>query len=176
MADSVFTSEFQPSQLPENKEIMEKLTQFFWDRANKAEDDQCWVWSGNVTDGYGRVATQFCGIRYYIRAHRLAYELLVGSIPTGKVLDHLCRNRRCVNPKHLEPVTSKVNVLRGEGVTATNAKKTICHLGHPLSGQNLASRLFGWRGCRICKRIKNNESKKRVRLRLKLAKLERESI
>ncbi len=74
-----------------------------------AESD-CWLWAGPlVASGYGRFQLN----DQSWMAHRVAYTLLVGPIPVGLVLDHLCRNRRCVNPKHLEPVTSKENTLRG---------------------------------------------------------------
>lgn len=64
-------------------------------------------------------------------AHRVAYELCIGPIPTGLTIDHLCRNTRCVNPKHLEAVTLRENILRGTGPTAHNAAKSACRRGHP---------------------------------------------
>ncbi len=84
-------------------------------------------------------------------AHRLAYRWGHGEIPTGLVVDHLCRNRSCVNPEHMEAVTMRENVLRGEGRAATNARKTHCHNGHVLAGSNLmASRRTRARRCRPC--------------------------
>jgi hypothetical protein len=83
-------------------------------------------------------------------AHRLVYEELVGPIPEGMELDHLCRNTSCVNPAHLEPVPHRVNVLRGVGPTAENAVKTECVNGHPLTGRNLCIRKEGGRKCRTC--------------------------
>src|SRR5882672_6137680 len=89
----------------------------------------CWLWTGSRTrKGYGRV--QWDGRT--VQAHRLVYELLVGPIPVGLYLDHLCRNPRCVRPDHCEPVSNGENVLRGFGPPAVNARKTHCLRGHPL--------------------------------------------
>jgi HNH endonuclease len=107
----------------------------------------CWVWTGyrNPTSGYGTI--KFTGTKGFY-AHRLVYELLVGPIPEGLQLDHLCRNRWCVNPSHMEPVTQRENLLRGDTVVAKNAAKTHCLRGH----------LFDYvrpdgtgRDCRTCK-------------------------
>ena len=87
-------------------------------------------------------------------AHRASYELFKGSIPNDLVIDHLCRNTLCVNPCHLEAVTSVENVMRGFGVGAIAARKTHCTYGHPLAGENvwLRKRPNGrtWRKCRKC--------------------------
>lgn len=75
------------------------------------DDTACWLWCGEINrNGYGRV--WIGGKR--LMTHRVVYELLVGPIEDGLVLDHLCRNRRCCNPKHMEPVTVRENTLRGE--------------------------------------------------------------
>jgi len=91
--------------------------------------------------------------------YRYAYEWLVGNIPEGLVIDHLCRNHRCVNPAHLEAVTNRVNILRGIGPTAINAAKEFCLRGHPLSGDNLRVNLRGDRDCRACQRLRNRRYK-----------------
>lgn len=113
----------------------------------------CWVWfgaqSGDVKGGrgYGVVSMGTTTAR----AHRYVYEHLHGPIPEGLTLDHLCRNKLCVNPEHLEPVTTRENILRGEAPPAMNARKTHCKYGHPLSGDNL----IVWhrmRNCRICRK------------------------
>lgn len=120
----------------------------FWGYVSKGTG--CWEWRGKIdkSTGYGR----FKMGGKSPTAHRLSYEWSVGPIPDGLVIDHLCRNRRCVNPAHLEPVTQQVNVLRGETIVAANAAKTECQNGHPLSGDNLAINVRGARVCRTCAR------------------------
>lgn len=99
-------------------------------------DANCWTWRGKyIHNGYGQMWQK--RIRKSVYAHRYAYEQFVGPIPDGLQLDHLCRNRGCVNPAHLEPATNRVNVLRGMGPTALNARKTHCKRGHPLVPENL---------------------------------------
>lgn len=87
-----------------------------------------------------------------------------GSIPKGLTLDHLCRNRACVNPVHLEPVTNRVNILRGIGITAQNARKTHCKHGHPFTVENtIYKHGGGWRICKICNRARFREYSARRR-------------
>lgn len=112
--------------------------------------DGCWPWIRRSNkDGYGQFSLR--GRPW--RAHRVVYAWLIGPIPEGMTLDHLCRNRLCVNPAHLEPVTNRVNVLRGDTITGRNVRKTHCPKGHPLSPENLCSweRSRGKRSCRICR-------------------------
>lgn len=113
------------------------------------DDNGCWVWKRPDCNGYGGFSNR--GVRVY--AHRWSYQFFVGPIPEGLEIDHLCRNRACVNPDHLEPVTSRVNVLRGIGVSAMNSRKTHCVRGHPFSGNNLAIRPDGGRTCLACRRM-----------------------
>lgn len=107
----------------------------------------CWLWIGANTgaNGYG----QFSADKRRFVAHRWSYERFVGPIPNGLTLDHLCKTTCCVNPAHLEPVTNKVNVLRGNSISANNARKTHCKRGHELTGDNLIERRDG-RECRAC--------------------------
>lgn len=114
----------------------------FWRNVAKSTDG-CWEWTGYIApSGYG----QFKAGRT-LWAHRCAYVLSLGVVGDGLYLDHLCRNRRCVNPAHLEPVSARVNLLRGDTKAAQNAAKTHCDSGHALCGDNLRV----WRGHRQCK-------------------------
>lgn len=111
------------------------------------ETSGCWLWTGaRDTGGYG-IFTHLganCG------AHRWGYQHHVGAVPAGLVLDHLCRVRHCVNPAHLEPVTSQENTLRGETLAAANLAKTHCPQGHPYDEAN-TQWYGGRRYCRGCK-------------------------
>jgi hypothetical protein len=95
--------------------------------------DDCWVYPPNETTGYSRIMHD----RHRQMTHRAVYEILVGTIPEGLQLDHLCRNRACINPDHLEPVTKQENLARGNGVMAKNARKTHCKNGHEFTEQNI---------------------------------------
>lgn len=121
----------------------------FWMRVEKGQSGECWRWTGFIDDsGYGTMRVE--GKKQ--KVHRYAYGLLVGPIPTGLTLDHLCRVRACVNPNHLEPVTHRENVLRGSGPSAKNARKTHCPRGHELTPANLYNEpgKLGRGRCRIC--------------------------
>jgi hypothetical protein len=121
----------------------------FWQKVDKREPGECWPWLGVTNfDGYG----YFRRDGRTVMAHRYAYELEAGPIPEGLEPDHLCRNRACCNPAHMEPVTHRENVLRGEGTAAVNARKTHCPREHELSGDNLYVNPSGHRRCRTCQR------------------------
>ncbi|MBB4935685.1 hypothetical protein F4561_006594 [Lipingzhangella halophila] len=117
--------------------------------------DDCWEWTGAKNNsGYGQ-------LRVNDRAaytHRLAYEMFVGSIPEGLVIDHLCRNPACCNPDHLEPVTSGENTRRGEP-----ARRTHCPAGHVYDEQNTGRYANGRRYCRSCHRARQSARKKAQR-------------
>lgn len=109
----------------------------------------CWLWTAARThDGYGRFKI---GGKTRM-AHVVAYETLVGLVPDGLELDHLCRVRRCCNPEHLEPVTQRENLMRGQTPAARNAAKTHCPQGHSYSYSdgNLYIHPSGSRICRRC--------------------------
>lgn len=109
----------------------------------------CHNWTKSTTWGYGVICV---GGRKRMKAHRAAYEALVGPVAPGLVLDHLCRNRRCCNPAHLEPVTCRENLMRGDTEAARKARQTHCVNGHPFEGQNVLRDYRGWRRCRECHR------------------------
>lgn len=114
----------------------------------------CHDWKGRITpQGYGELSANKNNGGGNLRAHRVVWEALNGPIPEGMVIDHLCRNRSCVNPMHLEPVTVKENNLRGEGVGAKNMKKTECKSGHPFDESNTGWLGNGKRFCRQCNKI-----------------------
>lgn len=120
----------------------------FWAKVDKT--DTCWLWTGTTVNGYGqmRVADR------KVYTHRFGYELLIGPIPEGLQIDHLCRVRHCVNPAHLEPVTAQENSLRSNNLAAANSRKTHCPRGH---SYDLVS--GGKRRCTVC------EAKRRRDLR-----------
>jgi hypothetical protein len=127
-----------------NPNSMTAPHQRFW---SKVEVGDCWLWTaGLLTQGYG----SYWHDGKTRRAHRFAYELLVGPVPDGLVLDHLCRVKNCVNPDHLEPVPSQVNVKRGYN---RHKVRNACHLGHEYTEAN-TRRTAGHRECRECGRIK----------------------
>lgn len=122
----------------------------FWAKVRETSDG-CWLWTAGVdAGGYGQFGSRSKGTRKgkTVRAHRIAYELVVGQIPEGLQLDHLCRVRRCVNPAHLEVVTLAENVRRGG-----NAMKVTCKHGHPIAGPGADVYVdrHGRRHCRPCR-------------------------
>lgn len=123
----------------------------FWSKVDKTDGWGCWIWAaGRNGDGYGAMWVH----GRQRPAHRVAYELLVGPIPTGLHIDHICRNKACVNPDHLEPVTPRENFLRGVSPSAAAARRTCCIRGHEYTPENTIY-ARGQRTCRECKRAHN---------------------
>lgn len=115
----------------------------------------CHVWRGQVNKGgYGHIGVGSGSTKRTLRTHRLAYELAKGPIPPGLTIDHLCRERLCCNPEHLEAVTAAVNALRGTGPAAINAQRTHCKRGHEFTPENTGVGPSGRRRCRTCRRLR----------------------
>lgn len=115
--------------------------------------DGCWQFTGALTS-YGYSQVRLGTGRPCALGHRVAYEALIGPVPDGLELDHLCRNRACVNPAHLEPVTHQVNLLRGQTINASKAQQTHCVNGHEFTADNTRIYRDGTRRCRACDRIR----------------------
>lgn len=145
-----------PLATPRRGPALKPEAERFWSKVDKNGPNGCWVWTAGTLLGYG----QFRGSAETY-AHRWAYVALVGPIPEGLQLDHLCRNRACCNPAHLEPVTRKENILRGESPIAQNKRKMVCKNGHPLVPGNLTNRSNGVRQCATCHRAANRRSAER---------------
>ena len=132
----------------------------FWAKVDRS--GECWLWAASLfANGYGQFRLQ--GKNRL--AHRVAYELLVGPIPEGLHLDHLCRVRHCVNPDHLEPVTPAENYRRGLGagpMVARQLVKTHCPQGHPYDVAN-TYRTRGRRHCRACHRAASAARRQRAK-------------
>ena len=121
----------------------------FWSKVKPADFLDCWEWMGRRDrNGYGDFATH--GRTF--KAHRVSWATVNGPIGEGLHVDHLCRNPSCVNPAHLEPVTPRVNILRGEAFSAVHARKTHCPRGHEYNLENTYFRKDrrGRRQCRVC--------------------------
>jgi len=140
------------------------LVERFMEKVEIDPDSGCWNWTGSThaETGYGsfwRGKITPAGNHCPERAHRVSYELHVGPISEGLQLDHLCRNRRCVNPAHLEPVTNRENALRGIGACAVNARKTHCVHGHEFTAANTIARING-RRCRTCTNLRARQQRR----------------
>jgi hypothetical protein len=126
------------------------LAERFWAKVDRRGDEECWPWTASLNShGYGQINIR----QRPIHAHRVAYELAGGVIPDGLVIDHLCRNRACVNPAHMEIVTRGENVRRGENYWRA---RTCCKYGHEFTPENTYISQ-GWRFCRECHRRRSLE-------------------
>ena len=123
-------------------------------------DSGCWEWTSTINrGGYGL----FKSDGKMVSIHRFVYDYYHGSICPDLTIDHLCRNRKCCNPVHLEQVTQKENIRRGFGVNGINARKTHCKNGHEFNKENTYKYSRGTRECREC----HKASCKEYRLKLK---------
>lgn len=130
----------------------------FWSKV-EVDESGCWRWTGARAHGYGRFwagRRSAAGHPSAEMAHRFAYELLVGQIPDGLEIDHLCRNRACVNPAHLEPVTRLINQRRGNAPMQAQRKQTHCKRGHAFDDENT----YIWRGMRRCRRCQAADARR----------------
>ena len=127
----------------------------------------CWVWIGANTGGEHPYGVTWDGTRR-VKAHRFSYEASGRTIPDGLVIDHLCRNTRCVRPSHLEPVTAAENILRGTAPGPRAINTNLCKRGHEYTPENTFVRGDGYRECRECMRMRSRAKKARKRaLKLK---------
>lgn len=130
----------------------------FWQKVDIGGDGDCWMWQASLRNGYGQFGVSKS---HHVSAHRYAYEDLVGVIPSGMVVDHLCHtrdcrlgelcpHRRCCNPSHMEVVSRGENVLRGNGDAAVRSRWTHCIRGHEFNEGNTYVDANGYRHCRRC--------------------------
>ena len=169
-----------------NKLIAKIFSRILIDPATVYQGDPCWTWTGfRDRDGYGRMTVWKSRYQPYLPhtknylAHKLVYQLFVEPIPSPLVTDHLCRNRACVNPNHLEIITVKENTLRSpDAPAAVNARKTHCPLGHPYNSDHLStspSVVNKRRVCRTCynkwQQSPQQQERKRLWMRQKRAKV-----
>jgi hypothetical protein len=103
--------------------VVQTVEERFWPKVDKDAPGGCWLWTAATANGYGRFSIGPAASRVLVQSHVFAYELRVSR---GLVLDHLCRVKRCVNPRHLEPVTISVNALRGD----LGSRRLVCRRGH----------------------------------------------
>ena len=127
--------------------------------------NDCWQYAGNITSsGYGSIKGEL--------VHRLMWQAHNGDIPLGLVVDHLCRNRECVNPEHLEPVTIGENTRRGLSPNGVNSHKAVCVSGHEFNKENTIHYSYNGinkRKCRVCRKYFNRIHQREFRAKRKLA-------
>ena len=132
----------------------------------------CWEWTGGCTNSRGgkKYGAFTPSTGHTTSAHRFSYTYFKGEIPQGMTVDHLCGNTKCVNPDHLEAVTLKENILRGNGWGAKNSRVTYCPNGHPYSEAN-TYRVKNGRACRICRLNYTAISNRKIKAKQELIKM-----
>ena len=130
--------------------LTEKDVLRFQEKLGKCVQDEngCVIWPAKGARGYG----QFCAFNTHLPAHRVTYEFIYGPVDS-LVVDHVCRNRSCVNVAHLRPLTFAQNIMVGTCPPAINARKTHCPRGHEMTTENTIFRTRGTRECRVCKNL-----------------------
>lgn len=117
----------------------------------RSQPNGCWMWTGSLTDeGYGQIHFWINKRKITRRVSRVSFEIFIRTLGKREIPDHLCRNRGCINPTHMEPVSNRTNVLRGVGPTARNARKTHCKRGHAFTPENTYT-TQNMRHCRKCR-------------------------
>lgn len=141
-----------------------RLPRRFWGKITPEPNSGCWLWMAYCKpNGYAQFGFERGNVQY---GHRVAYQALVGAIPEGMYIDHLCRVRSCVNPMHMEIVTPRENIVRGDCPAVTTKRHagiTHCPKGHPYTGDNLYITKTGNRHCRKCVRQRGLEYQRRLR-------------
>lgn len=123
----------------------------FWEKVDRRGDDECWPWMAYTSqNGYGRIGD--CNSMLY--AHRVSYELLVGPIPEGLVIDHLCKTKQCVNPAHMEPVSRAENTRRNDAPMHILRRANRCARGHDLLVTGYVRPDGKGRVCRTCQKMR----------------------
>jgi hypothetical protein len=152
------------------------VEELFFHRVRVDPDSDCWIWvaAKDPKGGYGKFVSERFGI--VMPAHRWSYEYMRAPIPTGLVIDHLCRNPPCVNPWHLEPVTIAVNSLRGEAPAIKTWRTGTCPRGHSMADalEVKTGRYAGRRNCRTCNHLRWAEKAKNPAFRAAHAAKQRE--